>query len=66
MEFKDKILLHCFREVKCQQDFTTEVIYYLDYSSWTQTDGLMDSMSKFKSGGLGSFPERGEYEFAFQ
>ena len=27
MEFKDKIVLHCFREVKCQQGFTTEVSY---------------------------------------
>ena len=34
MEFKDKIMLHCFREVKCQQGFTTGVIYNLDYSSW--------------------------------
>ena len=22
MEFKDKIMLHCFREVKCKQGFT--------------------------------------------
>ena len=27
MGFKDKIMLHCFREVKCQQGFTTEIWY---------------------------------------
>ena len=25
MEFKDKIMLHCFREVKCRQGFTTGI-----------------------------------------
>ena len=27
MEFKDKTVLHCSREVKCQQGFTTGVSY---------------------------------------
>ena len=27
MEFKDKIILHCFPEMKCQQGFLTEVGY---------------------------------------
>ena len=25
LEFKDKVILHCFREVKCQQGFTAGV-----------------------------------------
>ena len=25
MKFKNKIMLHCFREVKCNQGFTTEI-----------------------------------------
>ena len=29
MEFKDKIMLHCFKEVRCKQGFTTETLYYL-------------------------------------
>ena len=29
MEFKDKIMLYCFGEVKCKQNFTTEIRYYL-------------------------------------
>ena len=29
MEFKDKIMLYCFREVKCKQVFTTGTQYYL-------------------------------------
>ena len=27
--FKDKIMLHCFPEIKCQQGFTTEIAYYV-------------------------------------
>ena len=27
MEFQDKIMLYCFREVKCKQDFTTGIWY---------------------------------------
>ena len=27
MEFKDKIMLDCFREVKCKQSFTTWIWY---------------------------------------
>ena len=27
MEFKDKLMLHCFPEMKCQQGFTTEIGY---------------------------------------
>ena len=29
MEFKDKIMLHCFREVKFQQGFTPGIRYYV-------------------------------------
>ena len=29
MEFKEKIMLYCFGEVKCKQNFTTEIWYYL-------------------------------------
>ena len=29
IEFKDKIMLYCFREVKYKQGFTTEIWYYL-------------------------------------
>ena len=29
MEFKDKIMLNCFREVKCKQGFTTGIWYQL-------------------------------------
>ena len=29
MEFKDKIMLHCFPEMKRQQDFTTEIEYWV-------------------------------------
>ena len=25
MEFKDKIILYCFKKVNCQQDFTTGI-----------------------------------------
>ena len=27
--FKDKIMLHCFREVKCQQSNTTGIYYWV-------------------------------------
>ena len=29
MEFKDKIMLYCFREMKFKQGFTTGIKYYL-------------------------------------
>ena len=29
IEFKDKIMLYCFREVKYKQGFTIEIWYYL-------------------------------------
>ena len=29
IEFKDKIMLYCFLEVKCKQGFTTGIWYYL-------------------------------------
>ena len=29
IEFKDKIMLYCFGEVKCKQGFTTGIWYYL-------------------------------------
>ena len=29
MKFKDKIMLYCFGEVKCKQNFTTEICHYL-------------------------------------
>ena len=66
MEFKDKILLYCFREVKCKQGFTTGISYYL-YSSLDVTInmciiGLMVSESEFY---LGSFPGLGEYDLLF-
>ena len=33
---------------------------------WTYTSGLINNKPQLKSGGPGSFLERGEYKFAFQ
>ena len=42
MEFKDKILLRCFREVKCEKGFTTGTWYYL-YSGLGITMNMSNS-----------------------
>ena len=66
MEFKDKIMLYCFREMKCKQGFTTGTWYYL-YNSLGVTvnmciSGLMVSELEFRSDDLGPFPGGGGYE----
>ena len=40
MEFKDKIMLYCFRELKCKQGFTTGTSYYL-YSALGLTVNIL-------------------------
>ena len=64
MEFQDKILLYCFREVKCKKSFTAGTSYYL-YISLVVTinmciRGLIVSKSEFMYDDLGSFPGWGE------
>ena len=39
MEFKDKILLYCFREAKFKQGFTTGILYYLYNALVSQNSG---------------------------
>ena len=58
-EFKDKIMLYCFREVKCEQGFTTE-IWNLLYNALGLlasicSNGLMFNKSEFRYGAAGSF-----------
>ena len=64
MEFKDKILLYCFREVKCKKGFTTGTWYYLYICLGVTINkcirGLMVSESEFMYDDLGSFPGWGE------
>ena len=66
MEFKDKIMLYCFREVKCKQVFTTGTRYYLYNGLGVIVNmcisGLMVNESEFKSGAPRSFPWRGGYK----
>ena len=57
MEFKDKIMLYCLREVKCKQGFSTGTWYYL-YNGLGVTvimciNGLMVSESEFRNADLG-------------
>ena len=70
MEFKDKIMLPCFREVKClkcQQGYTA-VIYYvytiLGYQIITCLSGLVVGSLQYYFGSPGSFPE-GVYRSLF-
>ena len=48
MEFKNKIMLNCFREKKCKQGFTTGIWYYnvLRLTVRMYISGLMDSKSE--------------------
>ena len=47
MEFKDKIMLNCFREVKCKQGFTTDLRpNVLGLTVRMYISGLMDSKSE--------------------
>ena len=52
MEFKVKIMLHYFREVKWHQRFTTEIRFQeynvLAYKVWTYYSGLTVSKSMFQ------------------
>ena len=70
LKFKNKITLHCFREVKCKQGFTTGTFYYL-YNSlgvniYMCISGVMVSESEFKYGHLESFPGKVGYKLSFQ
>ena len=60
MQFKDKIMLHCFGEVKYKQGFTTGIWYYL-YDALGLTinmcfSGLMVSESELRYSDSGLFP----------
>ena len=44
MKFKNKIMLYCFREEKCEEGFTTGIRYYL-YNA-------LDSLDSMCSNGL--------------
>ena len=64
MEFKGKILVYCFREVKCKKSFTAGTWYYL-YISLVVTinmciRGLIVSESEFMYDDLGSLRGCGE------
>ena len=70
MEFTDKIMLHCFREVKCEQGCTTRIWYWL-YNALVSTtsmcsNGLMVSKTEFRYDNPGLLPRRGGYKFTFQ
>ena len=70
MEFKDKIMLHCFRKVKRKQGFTTGLWYYL-YNALGLTGSmcisvLLVSESECRYSNPLSIPERWGYEFTFQ
>ena len=70
MEFKDKIMLHCFKErdvsrVSLQRLYITYIISIsLTFSMCIS--GLMVSESKFGCSDLGLFPWRVGYELTFQ
>ena len=53
MEFKDKIMLYYFREVKCKEGFTTGTWYYLYNGLGVVTNtfisGLMVSELNFRT-----------------
>ena len=53
MEFKDQIMLYCFREVKCQKEFTTYIAYIMfRLIAWNVYEWpIVVSKSKFKSRG---------------
>ena len=57
MEFTDKIMLYCFREMKCKQGFTTRIWYYLyndlGFTVSMYISGLMASESEFRYGDPG-------------
>ena len=70
MEFKGKIMLYCFGEIKCKQSFTKGIWYNLykalgvTISMWIS--GLMVSELDFRDGYLGSFPGKQNYKCTFQ
>ena len=69
MEFKDKIMLYSFDEVKCKQGFTTGIWHYL-YNALGLTlsmciSGLMVSESEIKYGDPGSLSVLRNSEFTF-
>ena len=70
MEFKDKIMLHCFRELKCQQGFTPEIRYQvynvLGQHEQTCFSGRMVIKSDINTKGPRSFPAKGKHVFTFQ
>ena len=78
IKFKEKIMLYCFREVKCEQGFTPWIWYYqydvLCLTIWTYIIVLMDSKSGISCSSSGSFPwdrrlwifPSGGYEFSLQ
>ena len=70
VEFKDKIMLCCFSEVKCKHGFTTEIWYYLyNPLSLTLSMCISDQMvneSENRCDHPGRFPGRGSHEFIFQ
>ena len=47
MEFKDKIMLYCFREVKYKQGFTTGIGYYLHYALASQNSEVRFTSTNF-------------------
>ena len=70
MKFKNKIMLYCFREEKCEEGFTTGIRYYL-YNALDSLDSmcsndLMVGASEFMYSNPRSFPGRAGYEFTFQ
>ena len=69
MEFKDKIMLHCFkgREMSAQFHYRGLMLGMQCFGLIQMyTDGLMDSTSELRSGSPKLFPRRREYKFAFQ
>ena len=59
MEFKDKVMLHCFRKVNFNRILLQE--FDIRYTS-----GLIINELEYKSNSLRLFSRRGEYEFVFQ
>ena len=65
MEFKDKIILYCFKKVNCQQGSTTGIWYnVLKWSHKMYISGLMVNKSEIKCGSPESFFGNGGYKFA--
>ena len=66
VEFKDKIVSNYSKEVEWQQGITTGIRFYaysvLEYSRLLCHNGVVVSMSEFKSSGLGSLPESDKYD----